>query len=256
MKQIIRLSWNNWKPELVLTESSIPLEGEINLKLGQKYCIGYYTNKQNPCPSFVRLLFGKQCAGCREHDLYANCARCDGSNCINVKRRKECIKSENFIYLAAFHDLLKVGVSSKYRFKKRFIEQGADFAAKIMKVDDGRIARLVEQQVSKKLGITDRVWGRTKGRLLFPDPNVSVALIKNAYEKLKGKFNLLDFELYDLRSYYNLDALNREPKWLKIREGTRIAGEILAVKGNITVLKTNEDIYAFNVNKLIGRLVE
>jgi hypothetical protein len=252
--QVIRFNWNNrWKPELVLSNKTLPLLGRVNFSLGPKFCIGYWDNTHHDCPNNERLVVGRQCRSCRDRDVFAKCLGCDGSGCDNLAYRKTCKQRDYIVYLAAFGDLLKVGISSKHRFKKRFVEQGADFAAKISELKDGREARILEKAVSEHLDITDRVWGQQKMDLLLSDPNDSVKAIESAYNSLHEKFELSDIEIYDLRSYYG-PALMEKPKWVDIQNGSEVRGEISAVKGSLLFLKT-QSLEVLDAHRMIGRLI-
>ncbi len=253
--QVIRFNWNrNWKPELLLSnQKKMPLLGPAKIYLGKKYCTGYYDTEHHPCPEHVQLTSGRQCASCMEKDIFSNCLGCDGSECTNSQYREKCKNRDYVVYLAAFGDLLKVGISVKYRFKKRFVEQGADFAARIAEVKDGKKARVMEKDISEYLGITDRVWGRQKAELLLSDPNHSVEALRNAYQKLESEFPLTPMKLYDLRSFYDL-RLKEKPMWLKIASGTRLKGDIVGAKGGLLFLK-GQSLRVLNAHRMIGRLI-
>ncbi len=68
---------------------------------------------------------------------------------------------DHAVYLAAFApDTFKVGVTREWRLHTRLREQGADRAAHVRTVADGRVARQVEADIAVELG--DRVRVPTK----------------------------------------------------------------------------------------------
>lgn len=261
--QIFRIHWqNSFNPQMdIRTDKkieSVPLFDEkIDWTLGEKYCIGYWKNKYHECPTNSKISYGSKCKTCKELDEYFKCVQCDGSKCLNAMKRESCRKDNFFIYLVAFNSLLKVGITRNFRFRLRVIEQGADFAAKICSITDGRKARKIEQEISKSLMITDRVRGNQKLNHLFSDPNLSLEKINKSIEKLReNKFTILNNpEIYDLRKYYKLENIDSMPMMLNNLKDKNLKGKIISLKGNILVLKNSEN-YAVNTHDLIGRKIQ
>lgn len=256
--QIMKYKWQNFKPFLVINDgkfSQMPLlMKNIDITLGKRICTGHFKDgKYVPCPENVETGYEHICNACRLNDDFYQCIQCDGATCVNEKRRKECMANNYYIYLATFDDILKVGISFEHRVKERLVEQGADFGAKIGYVKDGQIVRVIEQQISKKLGIVDRVRGEQKHKNLFGDPNKSSKLILNAVQKLNGMEFLMRPEIYDMRSYYHLHNVLDMPKSIAVKDNLRITGKIVAAKGNILVLRNNDDFLSVNAHALIGR---
>jgi len=95
-----------------------------------------------------------------------------------------------------------VGISYERRILERLVEQGADMGAKIGIVQDGKLARIVEQKIRTELNICDRVTGNEKHNMLFGNPNTAAINIFNAYTKLRSN-GLSDYlitpEIYNLQ---------------------------------------------------------
>lgn len=249
------------EPFMVLRAESglerLKLLGEsVSIKAGMKSCIGYYRDGRHfECPQKMALHSGWCCNECRMNDDYFLCMQCTGAECINTKQRQECSELVYYIYLAAFGDLLKVGISLERRIMERLVEQGADMGALIALVKDGKDVRLIEQQICRELGIVDRIRGAQKHELIFGNPNAAALNILNAINSLKGKFSsyMIRPEIHDLRAYYRLHNVVSEPKKFSVTDGSEISGTIVAAKGNILIFENNGTFYSLNSHDLIGR---
>jgi hypothetical protein len=262
--QIIKYTWQDWKPNFLVKEGEKtikwPLLGEeIKIRLGCKFCIGYFRDGRHFDCANKRMAEEHQCNECKLEDDYFFCIRCTGSECANTKKRHECEKSYYFVYLAAFGPLLKVGISHEFRILERLVEQGADFGAKIARIQDGKMARMIEQKIKNEIGITDRVTGKQKNDSIFSDPNVCVANIFKAVSMLKTSCfskHLFGPEIHDLRNYYNLQNIHIPPFHIEADEGAILDGRITAAKGNLLVINTNGRFFSVNASHLIGREIE
>lgn len=259
--QIIKYRWEDWKPVLIAREENKQkkidlMDKDICLKIGKRYCIGFHKDgKHNPCPSSAAVSGEWFCKDCMKNDDFFPCVKCVGSFCFNENQREKCIDNEYYLYLAAFDSFLKIGVSYKFRLLERLVEQGADFAAKIALIQDGKYVRKLEQKIKHILNITDRVRGYQKHKLLFADPNNSVLSITNAIEKLnQNNIKIVDPAIYDLRHYYKLHKVMSQPKSMEIKDDMEIEGKVVAAKGNILILEKG-DFFAINAHRLIGREV-
>src|SRR5699024_7069431 len=107
---------------------------------------------------------------------------------------------EHAIYLAGFSpDLFKVGVTRSWRLEIRLREQGADRAAHVSTVPDGRIARERESEISTDHGITERVRVATKIR------GLAAPFDESAWQRLLERFEVIERFDFD----YGFDP--REP---------------------------------------------
>src|SRR3989344_1997350 len=231
------------------------LDQDIRLKIFEKTCIGHSRKgRHTPCPQSRVVSDERMCRECMLSDDFFMCVKCDGSECINDPQRTNCAKSKYYIYLAAFSNVLKVGISQEYRVLERLIEQGADMGAKIALVQDGKIVREIEQKIRSELGIKDRLRGIEKQKLLFGNPNTSAINIFTAFAKLRKNFGeyLIGPEIYNLQSIYRINSLSEHPKPFSLDYGSSIEGRIVAAKGNILVMRNSEGLHSFDANKMIG----
>ncbi len=261
MMQVIKYKWQDWKPQLIVrsdggTEKIPLIDNEIRLTIGKKICIGFTRDGRSyPCRNGSETE-DWMCNGCKLEDDYYFCVKCDGSQCINEKKRSECEKNSYFVYLAAFDSMLKVGISHEFRLMERLVEQGADFGAKIARVRDGKLVRSMEQQIKKEIDIADRVTGEQKHKMLFGNPNISVASIFRAIALLRSNGfakHMISPEIYDLRQYYGLNKVASYPAELRVEDGTKIHGTAVSAKGNIVIVKNGPGFFSFNAHRLLGR---
>lgn len=172
---------------------------------------------------------------CGDHASTWICARCTGT-CL--KDEMDCYE-EHAVYLAAFApDTFKVGVTKSRRLETRLREQGADRAAHVHTVSNGRIARELEAEIAAHL--PDRVRTPTKVESL------GARVDARAWESLLGEFDVLDRFSFD----YGL-ALESRP----VRE-TIAAGTVLGVKGRLLVLERGGTAYAVDMRDLVGHELE
>lgn len=235
-------------------------DGTIGMKVGEKRCVGYAKNgKHFDCPKMRAVDNERVCRECALNDDFFMCMKCTGQECINEPQRPSCTENKYFIYLAAFNSILKVGVSYQFRVMERLIEQGADMGAKIGFVKDGKLAREIEQKISRELNIIDRVSGIDKQKMLFGNINVAAMNIFNAFAKLRsngfGSY-LINPEIYNLQSVYRLSAVERMPSPVDMKEGAMIEGDVLAAKGNIIVFRNEAGMFSVNASKLLGCVIE
>ncbi|MBI5347184.1 MAG: DUF2797 domain-containing protein [Candidatus Aenigmarchaeota archaeon] len=256
MKQIVKYKWENWEPVFILDDGTkIRLFGQnVALRVGKKHCIGYYKNgKRFKCTE--KTVYESVCEQCQKEDEYFMCIRCAGE-CLNPKKRIQCINNTYAIYLAAFDSLIKIGISVDFRLMERLVEQGADFGARLVTVDDGKAVRKMEQKIKSELEIVDKVSGDKKSEKIFGDPNKSVQELAKKINEIKGNgMPLLSPEIYDLRHYYRLQNVLSQPTRMEISEGTELEGTCIAAKGNIIIIK-NSEWQMFNAHRMIGREVD
>jgi hypothetical protein len=227
----------------------------ISAEIGRRLCTGFWGEEGwRACPSSAEVS-GFVCDGCKSSDRFLLCRECVGASCINEKARPGCESGEYVIYLASFGSLLKVGISRSRRFYERLIEQGADFGTKIADVTDGLRVRAYERMLSEWLGITDFVSGDKKATALFEDPNLATTSLMAALTRLQNSgFEFLTSpEIYDLRSLYKLDSVQKQPELLELSRGGALKGEVVAAKGPVIVLKDRYRYHAINVHRLLGR---
>lgn len=170
---------------------------------------------------------------CDAHTDVWVCARCTGT-CL--KDEMDCHES-HAIYLAAFApDVFKVGVTREWRLGTRLREQGADRAAHVRTVPDGRIAREVESELATTSDLVDRVRVPTKVR------GLSRSVDGDAWRTLLDRFDPI--ETYDFD--YELELADRP-----VAE-TMAAGDVRGWKGRLLLLDRNGSTYAVDARDLVG----
>ena len=168
---------------------------------------------------------------CADHSYTWVCARCTGT-CL--KDEMDCY-DDHAIYLAAFGpDQFKVGVTKQWRLETRLREQGADRAAHIRTVDNGRIARELEAEIADE--IPDRVRVPTKMA------GLGQSVDREAWEDLLAEFDPIETYAFD----YGL-GLDSQP----VAE-TMATGTVRGTKGRILVLDRGGSTYAVDMRELVG----
>jgi hypothetical protein len=169
---------------------------------------------------------------CREHRSTWACARCTG----NCDMPLPACHEDHAVYLAAFApDAFKVGVTRSWRLERRLKEQGADRAAHIRTVEDGRRARVIEANIASEV-VPDRVRVPTKVRGLHRQVDES------AWASLLAQFDPIKSYQFD----YGLD-LDRQPVLETLATGT-----VRGTKGRLLVLDTAGSSYAVDMRDLVG----
>ncbi|WP_254765104.1 DUF2797 domain-containing protein [Natrinema marinum] len=168
---------------------------------------------------------------CEYHTSTWVCARCTGT-CL--KDEMDCYEA-HAVYVAAFApDTFKVGVTREWRLETRLREQGADRAAHVHTVSNGRIARELEAEIATRL--TDRV--RTGPKVAA----LAAAVDEDAWEAALTEFDAIDRFDFD----YGFDLAARP-----VRE-TIASGTVVGVKGRLLVLENGGTTYAVDMRDLVG----
>ena len=168
---------------------------------------------------------------CPQHTDRWPCARCTGQ----CNRPLESCHEEHALYLAAFAPAtFKVGVTRSWRLDTRLREQGADRAAHLRTVEDGRIARQIEADIATEIG--DRVRVPTKVDGLHREVD------EDAWTDLLSGFDPLATFEFD----YGLDLTERP-----VAE-TMATGTVVGTQGRVLVLDRAGSTYAVNLRDLVG----
>jgi len=159
------------------------------------------------------------------------CARCTGDCDLPI----DACHEEHAIYLAAFApDAFKVGVTRSWRLDTRLREQGADRAAHLRTVANGRVAREIEAEIAVDVG--DRV--RVPTKIAGLDETVD----ESAWASLCADFAVI--ETADLDYGFTLPER-------PVAE-TMAAGTVVGTKGRILVLERAGSNYAVDMRDLVG----
>jgi len=207
--------------------SSVALDPgtEIAYALDERHCAGVLDDESHtPCPR-------DGAPYCDDHTYRWPCARCTGECSLPV----ESCREEHAIYLAAFApETFKVGVTRSWRLDTRLREQGADRAAHLRTVADGRVARQIEAEIAADVG--DRVRVPTKIRGLHEPVDEA------AWNDLLAEFDPI--ETYDFD--YGFELPDRP-----VTE-TLASGTVRGVQGRVLVLDTGGSTYAVDMRDLVG----
>ena len=116
----------------------------------ERYCIGFSPPGGGiySCPDEALAVRKAQCESCAEKELMGPCDRCIGATCGNPARRKDCVFTDHFVYLALYDaDTVKVGVTRANRLETRIHEQGA-LGAIAIAAAGGQEVRRIEHAIS------------------------------------------------------------------------------------------------------------
>ncbi|QPV62928.1 DUF2797 domain-containing protein [Halosimplex litoreum] len=198
---------------------------EITYALEERHCAGVLDDGSHiPCPR-------DGAPYCDDHTSRWPCARCTGECSMPV----DACREEHAIYLAAFAPAtFKVGVTRSWRLDTRLREQGADRAAHLRTVADGRVARQIEAEIATDVG--DRVRVPTKVRGLHERVDEA------AWDTLLAEFDPI--ETYDFD--YGLDLVDRP-----VTE-TVASGTVRGVQGRVLLLDNGGSTYAVDMRDLVG----
>ena len=198
---------------------------ELSYRLGERHCAGVLEgDTHTACAS-------EPAPYCDRHTSRWACALCTGECEMPLSTCHE----EHAVYLAAFAPAtFKVGVTRSWRLETRLREQGADRAAHLRTVEDGRIARQIEADIATDVG--DRVRVPTKVRGLHR------CVDESAWEALLDGFDPLETYRFE----YGLD-LDERPMAETIATGT-----VQGTKGRVLVLEVGGSTYAVDLRDLVG----
>ncbi len=204
---------------------------ELAYTLGDRWCAGALADGEH------RACDRADAPYCYQHQSRWPCARCTGG----CDKPLDTCEEEHAVYLAAFApDTFKVGVTRSWRLETRLREQGADRAAHVHTVSDGRIARQLEAEHAREVPLPDRVRVPTK------IAGLAEQVDEVAWERLLGEFDPIETFSFD----YGLDlAANPIPE-------TLLSGTVVGVQGRVVVLETGGTTYGVDMRDLVGHGVE
>jgi len=198
---------------------------ELAYRLGERHCAGVVEEDGHAACDADGAPY------CDDHSQVWVCAKCTG-DCL--KDEMDCFE-DHAVYLAAFApDTFKVGVTREWRLETRLLEQGADRAAHVRTVDDGRAARRIEAGIAERL--PDRV--RVPTKIAGLDRSVD----DDAWASLLSEFDPIETFEFD----YGLELDGRP-----VTE-TMATGTVRGVKGRILLLDRAGSSYAVDLRRLVG----
>jgi hypothetical protein len=172
---------------------------------------------------------------CDRHTDRWACARCTGDCHLPLPACAE----EHAIYLAAFAPAtFKVGVTRSWRLETRLLEQGADRAAHLRTVADGRVAREIEAEIAADVGDRVRVPTKVRGLHRSVDAEAWASLLSEHQP-------VATYEFDD-----GLELANRP------MAETLASGTVRGVKGRVLILDHGGSTYAVDLRDLVGHELE
>jgi len=208
----------------------LPPGTTLSYRLGERHCAGAVERVE----SGGRVHHACQAVDapyCPEHTSRWPCARCTG----DCNKPIEACDEEHAVYLAAFApDTVKVGVTRSWRLDTRLREQGADRAAHLRTVADGRIARQIEADIAADLGDSVRVPTKIAG--------LADAVDETRWTALCAEYDPIEQYTFD----YGLD-LHERP----LAE-TLATGKVVGTKGRVAIVENNGSTYAVDLRDLVG----
>lgn len=198
---------------------------DMSYTLGERHCAGTIEgDRHDGCPR-------AEAPYCEQHTSRWACARCRG----NCDRPLESCREEHAIYLAAFAPAtFKIGVTRSWRLETRLREQGADRAAHLRTVADGRIARQIEADIAATVGDRVRVPAKVRG--------LHQSVEDDAWESILAEFDPLARYSFE----YGL-ALSDQPMAETLATGT-----VRGTQGRVLVLDREGGTYAVDMRGLVG----
>ncbi len=211
-----------------VSRQSVSQGERLYLGLGDRHCAGSVEDSAHHSCSRETAPY------CDAHTSTWPCARCSGQCAMPVE---DCYE-DHAIYLAGFApDTFKVGVTKAWRLAIRLEEQGADRAAHIRSVENGRRARSIEAELATHL--SDRV--------RFP---LKVTSLHRDFDDASWETLVADYDVIDRFSFdYGL-SLDRQP----VLE-TLAAGTVSGTKGRVLVIERGGTTYAVDMRDLVGHEV-
>jgi hypothetical protein len=205
----------------------VPLTAGTDLaySLGDRHCAGATSDGSH------EYCEDSDAPYCYDHTSTWPCARCVG----NCAMPLDSCHEEHAVYLAAFApDTFKVGVTRSWRLEERLREQGADRAAHIRTVEDGKRARQIEYGIADEIPDRVRVPAKIRG--------FGEALDTAAWRALVDDFDPI--QAFDID--YGLDLDSRP-----VAE-TMATGTVVGTKGRVLLLDRGGTTYAVDMRDLVG----
>jgi hypothetical protein len=234
-------------------------------------CIGSITDSTSPlsqpfagawkpCSENAPVTKGRQCQACAQATDLHPCIICKGSICrADPQRQQTCLTQTSYVYVASFGSkLLKVGVAHHSRILKRWIEQGANVATRLLETN-GRDARRYETLIHDTFNVRSQVPTQYKFNAfwnpMIPQETAAIAQLVNTIRKQIPDLPIYQDTIHDLSPLYGLPPFTHRPLLLSVTSQQLITGIILGVKGSLLVLQVQGLPHILNLQQLIGRSI-
>lgn len=198
----------------------------LDYGLGERHCAGAVDSDTHYACGDERAPY------CPQHSSTWVCARCTG-DCL--KEEMDCYE-DHAIYLTAFAPAtFKVGVTREWRLDTRLREQGAQRAAHLRTVPNGRLAREIEADIATE--IPDRVRVPTKLGGIHEDVDGA------AWDSVLAEFDPVETFAFN----YGLDLDSRPVATTAAR------GTVVGTQSRVLVLERGNTKYGVDLRDLVGR---
>ena len=240
---VLDFYWDGFVPRLKAYDAdagvvvAIPLD-RLDMSVSEeRRCIGSFEDDYRPCPT--RRTVGRfvQCRTCMGDWAEAQrCVfepQCAGGSC---EHRDFCGR-RHVVYLAAYGTLVKVGMTSAARLRRRGIEQGADAIVPVLMCQDRQEARRLEKEVSARFRLPQelRVTRIAAQWTHPPSRDVSENVLTNHRRRIASWRRIMGEEVLHLDGY----PVSSYPRTPPTAAGTagHHAGEVLGVKGRFMIYR-------------------
>jgi len=198
---------------------------DLAYTLGERHCAGTIDGETHlSCPR-------ESAPYCDQHTDRWPCARCTGECALPL----ESCREEHAVYLAGFAPAtFKVGVTRSWRLDTRLREQGADVAAHLRTVKNGRVARRIEAEIAADIGDRVRVPTKIDGLHLSVD--------EAAWQALLSEFAPIETYQFD----HGLELADRP------MAETLLTGAVWGTQGRVLVVENGAGTYAVDMRDLVG----
>ncbi len=232
-------------------------------RLRRRLCVGRYSlggGGAVPCPDRTAVA-----------DEYEECFACRNANGFNPAfdrvdpstlsaQQKRYNARPHSVYLAHFGgDVVKVGISSRGRLRRRLVEQGARAAVRFADAPTAWDARAVEVAVAAR-GLSEVVHDATKRRLLGErfDAGAAQRRLRSEAARLRSALGVAApaDERVDLADAH----LGGAPVLLPLVDLTeqrpfRISGRVLGLVGKVLVVEQRSLTFAASLSRAVAHVV-
>ncbi|MGA1866551.1 MAG: DUF2797 domain-containing protein [Thermoplasmatota archaeon] len=232
------------------------------------YCVGRFeASGYIQCPDQASVSIFAQCPSCMAFEI-PDPACVFEPHCRMGSCGAEFCQIEHVVYLTAFRNRFKVGMTQLRRYRERGMEQGADMILPLLVLGDRYSARKMEERISRSLGLPQAVSSREKMKgwsLSLKEDEVRKELLSlkerlvKGWEKVEGRSSDIklvmapdEFEEEAVRLDYPLkEPLKGVPRAYK---GPIVRGDLVGFKGNYMIFDSG-GLRAFRMGETPGRVV-
>lgn len=240
---VLDFYWDEFTPRLEAYDAdagevvAIPLD-RLDMSVSEeRRCVGSFEGGYRPCSDGRPVGRTAQCRQCM--GSWADVQRCvfepqcTGGSC----EHHDFCGRRHVVYLAAYGTLVKVGMTSAARVRRRGIEQGADAIVPVLMCQDRQEARRLEKETSARFRIPQelRVSKIASQWTHPPSRDVSENLLTYHRRRLASWRPIMDEEVQHLDGH-PVRAYPRTPPTAAGTAGHH-GGEVLGVKGRFMIYR-------------------